>query len=146
MIVVGRSFLLVDCFLLEASFPFLLTSSLLGRSFLISRAFLISVFCHPVPVAPSVFRCSFPFCPRSSLLPVSSVIALFFFECHSLLNRSFLFLLEVSVDPRFLGLSLISCFDCYASYLTAPSAEKDILQINKRVVEKTGGIDREIHI
>lgn len=102
--------------------PFLLTSSLLGRSFFISRAFLIPMFCHSV--APSVFRCSFPSRPRSSLLPMSSVIALFFFECHSLLNRSFLFLLEVSVDPRFLGVSLISCFDCYASYLTAPSAEK----------------------
>ena len=107
MIVVGRSFLLVDCFLLEASFPFLLTSSLLGHSFLISRTFLISVFCHPVPVAPSVFRCSFPFRPRSSLLPMSSVIALFFFECHFLLDRSLLILLEVSVGQFVLDSSSI---------------------------------------
>lgn len=85
--------------------PFLLTSSLLGRSFLISNTFLISVFCcHPVPVAPSVFRCPFHF-------------------CHSLLDRSFLFLLEVSIGTFLLDLSSIGYFGCYASYLTAPSAE-----------------------
>lgn len=85
--------------------PFLLTSSLLSRSFLISRTFLIPMFCHSV--APSVFRCSFPFCPRSSLLPMSSVIALFFFECHFLLDRSFLFLLEVFVGRSVLDSSSI---------------------------------------